>query len=149
MRSGREIIRRAVHAVCDIDDVYNEIAKKAGVKENLLWILYALDDDIYHTQKEICDHWNLPKTTVNTIIKECVRDGLVVLEAAPEDKRGMRIRMTERGTAYADELLDLVYSVEQRAMEKTLKTCSSAFLEELELFSKNFRDALEEENTKI
>lgn len=144
MKNNRDTIRRITHAICDIDGAYDEIAKSAGVKENLLWTLYALDDGIFHTQKEISENWKLPKTTVNTIVKECVRDGFAELETAEKDKRELEIVMTERGKAYATEVLRFVYDVEQCALEKTLENCSPNFVKDLEQFSRNFLDALEE-----
>ena len=53
-----------------IDSYYAEFAKKENVKANLLWIMYALSDKKPHTQKEICIEWDLPLTTINTIIKD-------------------------------------------------------------------------------
>jgi len=148
MKANRESIRRIIHSVCEIDDVYGEIAKGAGVKENLLWTLYALDDGVYRTQKEISENWKLPKTTVNTIVKECVQYGIVELKTSSADKRECDIIMTERGKAYTDDVLRFVYAVENRALEKALETCSPSFIDDFEKFSKAFREALNEEKSK-
>ena len=50
-----------------VDGFYAEYAKEARVKENLLWILYALNDGGEHSQKEICD--SSKKKVYNEIIK--------------------------------------------------------------------------------
>lgn len=52
---------------------YYEIAKKVGIKENTLLLLDILSDKEQHSQKQICDDWHIPRTTLNTIIKECVK----------------------------------------------------------------------------
>lgn len=145
MKTDRDSIRRIIHAVCEIEDVYGELAKGAGVKSNLLWTLYALDDGEYRTQKEISENWHLPKTTVNTIVKECVQYGLVELQMSSADKREYDIIMTDRGKVYAADVLREVYLAEQRALDKALETCSSSFIDDLEKFSKAFREAFHEE----
>lgn len=81
MEQYREKIRRIMISVNVIDGIYDSIAKKTGVKENLLTLLYALDDGAAHSQKEICEEWFIPKTTLNTIVRECVEKGYVTLDA--------------------------------------------------------------------
>ena len=49
-----------------IDYFYAEVAKKSGVKPNLMWILYALNDGKSHSQKEISVSWDIPITTINS-----------------------------------------------------------------------------------
>lgn len=142
---SREQIRRITHAICKIDGAYDLLAKQVGIKENLLWILYALDDGTLHSQKEISEHWKLPKTTVNTLIKECVRDGYVELRTGINDKRELQIILTNIGRDYATQILQSVYDIEQKAFSRTLKKCSKTFIDELELFSSNFIMALEEQ----
>lgn len=127
------------------DGTYDALAKKIGVKENLLWMLYALDDGVLHSQKEISEKWKLPKTTVNTLIKERKKNGYVELQAAADDKRELEIILTDEGKKYAAQILKSVYEVEQRALERTLEKCSRTFIDELEMFSVNFHAVLEEQ----
>ncbi|MGM9942584.1 MAG: MarR family transcriptional regulator, partial [Erysipelotrichaceae bacterium] len=39
--------------------------------------LYALNDDEKHSQKDICDGWSIPRTTINTIIKDLEKQQMV------------------------------------------------------------------------
>lgn len=71
-----------------------------GLKENTLSLLYALDDGAPHTQKQICEEWLIPKTTINTVVKECVANGYVTL-APGEHSHEKLICLTERGKGYA------------------------------------------------
>ena len=57
-------------AIYKLDSIYTHFAKDSDASPTLLWILYALNDEKPHTQKEICQNWDLPKSTVNTIIME-------------------------------------------------------------------------------
>ncbi|RKI40430.1 MarR family transcriptional regulator [bacterium D16-51] len=47
------------------------------MKENTLLLLDILSDKEQHSQKQICDDCHIPRTTLNTIIKECVKSEFV------------------------------------------------------------------------
>ena len=66
-------------ALYHVDSFYDEFAKQSNVSSSLLWVLYALNDGNSHTQIEISNDWELPKTTVNTVIKDIQKEGYVEL----------------------------------------------------------------------
>lgn len=134
MQESREQIRRIMIAVNVIDGIYEKLSKTLGVKENTLVLLYALDDGKPHTQKELCENWLMPKTTLNTIVKECVSAGYMVLHSE-EGKKEKEICLTEKGRAYAQAVLQKVYRVEAQAMAATLRAATPAFIEGLECFT--------------
>lgn len=72
-------IRRLMLATTKIDGAYYLFSRRLGIKENVLVLLYALDDGKPHSQKQICEDWLVPKTTINTNVKELVRAGYVML----------------------------------------------------------------------
>ena len=80
---GNESARRLAKAACALDRAYDHLSKKLGIKGNLLWLLYILDDGALHSQKQICEEWLFPKTTINTLIKECQRGGYITLHTIP------------------------------------------------------------------
>ena len=89
-------IRRLMLATNRIDGAYYLLSRKLGVKENILALLYALDDEETHSQKRICEDWLFPKTTINTIIRELVQAGYVTL-CREENGREKRIALTQAG----------------------------------------------------
>ena len=101
-----------------IDGFYREFAKRLDVKENLLWILYALNDGNMHSQKEICDNWDLPRSTVNTIMKELELDGYIELIQIKGEKRELQVKLTEAGKNYSSILLKDLYEIERKTYEK-------------------------------
>lgn len=103
--------------IYEIDGFYAEYAKEVGVKENLLWILYALNDGAEHSQKEICDSWDLPRTTVNTIVKEMEADGYIHLVQIKGEKRELNVKLSDSGKEYADHLLKDLYLIENKCYE--------------------------------
>ncbi len=123
-------------ALYKIDGFYAEYAKTSGVKENLLWVLYALNDGNKHSQKEICESWDLPRTTVNTIVKELEEEGYVVLSQIKGEKRELELALTEKGKTYAESLLSELYEIESKAFgllkELDLANKMSLLLNELQ-----------------
>ena len=130
----REQIRRVMIGVNIIEGSYDEIARRLGIKENLLVLLYALDDGRAHSQVEISRNWMMPKTTLNTIVRECVEKGLVELEHQPHI-REKYLRLTPEGQAYGQKILPLVYEAEERAYRAVLQGAEGEFVEGFEAFA--------------
>ena len=123
-----------------IDGIYEMIAKKIGIKENTLALLYALDDGKSHSQKEICEEWLIPRTTLNTIVKECVEAGYIFLDT-DHRKKEKEVCLTEKGQQYASDILRQVYELEETAMKQTLENGSEVFIDGLVRFTSNLKNA--------
>ena len=100
-------------ALYHVDSFYDEFAKQSNVSSALLWVLYALNDGNSHTQIEISNDWELPKTTVNTVIKEIQKEGFVELIPIKGKRREMAIVLTESGKKYSDRVLADLYKKEK------------------------------------
>lgn len=123
MEVTRAQLRRTSILLYRIDEIYYHIAKTLGVTENMLVLLYALNDGKAHTQKEICQEWLLPKTTINTLVQECAAAGHIHLEPHAREKT---VRLTTQGKAYAEELLAPVYAAEEAAIKAAGPVLSTA-----------------------
>ena len=97
-------------------------------------LLAALNDGKRHTQRQICDEWYFPRSTVNTLIKECEGEGYLTLHRVEGERREMEIRLTERGKAFAERVLAPVYGAEEELFRGYFSARPCAFLEELEAF---------------
>lgn len=129
-----EAIRRLFISINKIDGNYYYCARKLGVKENTLALLYALDDDKPHSQKQICEDWLIPKTTINTIVKELVTAGYITL--LPEGQtREKAILLTDEGKTYTRGLLKAIYTAEQEALKKTLQEFAPEFIDAFDCFA--------------
>lgn len=115
MTNEREAIRRIMISINKIDELYERVQRKAGVKGNTVWVLYALDDGKPHSQKQIYEEWLIPKTTLNTIVKELESNGYVRMETISGQRREMHIYLTEAGKKYARQVLDSFYQAEEEA----------------------------------
>lgn len=145
MKNIRATSKRLILALYNIDEVYYTSEKKRRLSDAELCILYALDDCLPHSQKEICDKWLVPKTTANTITKKWESQGILTLTAIPGKRREMQITLTDTGKRFSREILDFIYRAENTALTKTLDKYSDTFIEALEYFGKNLKEAFEED----
>ena len=134
MEDSYTAIRRLFLSINRIEGGYYFCARKLGVKENTLALLYALDDGKPHSQKQIYEDWLIPKTTINTIVKELAGAGYITLLAAGSSKEKM-LRLTESGKDYAYGLLKKMYAVEQEALNHTLQKFSPEFIDAFDCFA--------------
>lgn len=117
-----------------------KLQKKMEIKENTLLLLDILSDKKQHSQKQICDDWHIPRTTLNTIIKECVKSGYIVLLTQSSSKEKL-ISLTESGQIFADKVTHTMKEAVQRSMEKVQKEYSTDFI----MISEKYVEYLENE----
>lgn len=139
MEDNRDLIRRLAVAFNIADGAYYRLARSSGVSWHTLSLLYALDDGQPHSQKQICQEWLIPKTTINTVVKSCEKAGYVTLQAMPGRTRQRQICLTEAGRDYAKQTLDGMYRAEEAAMAGTLGQFSPEFVSALERFAEELR----------
>lgn len=142
MEDSYEAIRRLMIAINKIDGAYYFCARKLGINENMLAILYALADGRIHSQKEICKDWLIPKTTINTVVKELTEAGYITLVSG-ERKREKIICLTEEGKTYTYNLVEKIYTAEQEALSRTLERFPPEFINAMDYFSSCLEDAFE------
>ncbi|MCI8648309.1 MAG: MarR family transcriptional regulator [Firmicutes bacterium] len=121
--------------------VYQEWAKKHGVSVNSLLVLSAIyEGQDTCTQKKISQRWLIPKQTINMVLKDFEKKGLVELLPVEEDKRNKRIRFTKEGQEYADTIVSQLRKVEMFVAEKMgmeqMKQLNDSMTQFVELFSK-------------
>ena len=131
MEENRQIMRALATAMNRIDQMYCDDVTRIGVKASELWLLYALDDGAPHSQKQICQEWGLPKTTLNTTLKGKRRERQICLTAA--------------GQAYARQVLRPIYGAEDAALQATLDRYGpavvAALVEAVDYFGRCLRDS--------
>ena len=127
-------IRRLMLATTKIDGAYYLFSRRLGIKENVLVLLYALDDGKPHSQKQICEDWLVPKTTINTNVKELVRAGYVMLYPGAGTREKI-IGLTDAGKAYTEQIMRRVYEAEQAAMKRTIQQFSPQFVDAIDFFA--------------
>lgn len=90
----------------------------------------------------------MPKTTINTITKHWENKGLPVQTPIPGKRREMQITLTDAGKEYAKNFMLFIYKAEDAALQKTMDRYSDVFIEALEHFKENLKEAFEEHLNK-
>ncbi|MCF0105969.1 MAG: winged helix-turn-helix transcriptional regulator [Holdemanella sp.] len=125
-------------SIYHIDALYDDFAKDSHISPTLLWILYALNDGNSHTQREICLDWDLPKSTVNTVIMELKANGYIELVPIKGKRREMTIVLTESGKDYAKDILADLYRIEESIFHQ-LNENQKEVIESLETIVQYFK----------
>lgn len=112
-----ESIKNFYDSYFGINALYDQWAKIHGLTSNSLFVLqmiYEYPEEC--TQRFICEKLFYPKQTVNAILNLFIKQGYVVKQIAPTDKRNKTISFTASGQKYADELLGKLRCFEEEAL---------------------------------
>lgn len=101
----------------EMEHIYHWYARRHGLSDAHLWLLYSLYESQAHTQREISSIWHYPPQTVNSALKGLERQGLVLLEEVPGNKSNKRVALSERGAALAREIIRPLICAELRAIQ--------------------------------
>lgn len=116
MNIGRDNFQAmAKEALNVIDRTYEKWCKKLGIEYYDMIMYYTLVEygDTPITQKQICEDMDIPKTTVNSVIKKQIKLGYIELEVNPNNKKEKWIRLTKKGRKYAHDLIDPLFKIEE------------------------------------
>lgn len=143
----KEMARRLTLAIYNIDKTYVTNEKKKRMSRAELNFMYALDDGKWHSQAEICRDWQVPKTTLSTIVKRWKKLEYLRQEVILENRREKQLILTEQGKQYVSAAMKNLYHAESNALSATIAQYSDEFIEVLEFFGKALRDSFETEDT--
>lgn len=132
----REEIRRMMVAVNRVDEAYFKAIRQLGLKGNFFVLFYAIADGRLYSQKEICDEWSLSRTTLNSIVNECVAKGLVAL--VPRGNKEKDVVLTDEGRKIVDEIFTPLFAAEAKALEPLI---AGGLTAQIELMAKRLEDA--------
>lgn len=125
------------------DSFYRVLAKRLGVGECTLWILYSLRAEAAPmTQKRLCQLLLQPKQTVNSALKAMEAEGCITL-APGRDRRTREVVLTKRGVDLAKRTADQVIQAEEQALARMSEARRQAFLEGFQSFTRLLWESLE------
>ena len=114
--------------------VYSVWAKKNKVSYNRMLVLYTIREYGSCTQKQVCDSYMLPRQTVNHVITEMRKEGILAVSEEMSRGKEKALVLTESGEEYSERLLHSLSLMEERMM-------TELFME----YDRVLEDALEEE----
>ena len=92
------------------------------------------------TQKMISEKWNIPKQTVNTILKDFQKKGYINMVSDDSDKRNKLICLTESGMEYTKDIIEKLHSKEIYVIEKMGLENIESLNDNTELFIRLFKE---------
>lgn len=102
----------------EMDEIYHLYAKKHGVSDTALWLMYSLYlNDAENTQSEICSAWHYPPQTINSALKRMEKQGLILLDAVPGNQKNKLIKLSEKGREIIEKAIAPLVEAEQKAFQ--------------------------------
>lgn len=125
--------------------VYSVWAKKNKVSYNRMLVLYTIREYGSCTQKQVCDSYMLPRQTVNHVITEMRKEGILAVSEEMSRGKEKALVLTESGEEYSERLLHSLSLMEERAAAQLgaerIRMMTELFME----YDRVLEDALEEE----
>lgn len=126
-----------------VDQLYYDYEYKHNIKDSELCLMYALGDGMSHSQKQICTDWHIPKTTLNTIIKQWEKQGYLTLCQIPGKRRELNITLTQRGMDFITPFIKDIYNTQETALENTLNQYPE-FLDAFQYYEEQLRQSFKQ-----
>ena len=125
---SREQMKQIDRAIWQTTSLYAEWSRMQGLTYNTLLVLCAIDRFGTPTQKQIAEGYSLPKQTVNSIVKELEHRGWVHTQTGAVG-RERPLAFTEEGHVQAGVILERMYQLEDRVMERMGPALCQSMLE--------------------
>lgn len=133
-----------IYLAAEMDAVYHEAARKAGISDSVMRILYTLaafGDEC--TQSNVCYLTGISRQTINSAIRKLEREGIVYL--GTDSRKNKPIRLTEKGKALAEEKVVPVLEAEK----EMFSSWDEKERQELMRLTKKYLDQLKEQMRRI
>lgn len=135
-------LREHNHILQENDHIYRSAAKRLGLPECTLWILYTLRaEPAPLTQKRLCQLLLQPKQTINSALKSMASEGVITLTPGG-DRRTREVILTEKGLALAKRTADLLLRAEEQALADMGEEEREAFLQGFQTFTYRLQQAM-------
>lgn len=143
-RESYRLINDVNKAIIQCRGVYSAWSSIHGISYHEMLVLYTIREYGYCTQKLICDSYILPKQTIHNVISAMRENGTLVYDAEKSKGREKAFVLSEKGEAYAEELLRSLDVIEDRALTALGKEKLRTLTELLFAFDSALNTALEE-----
>ena len=138
------MINRLNKGIVQCRGVYSAWAASHSVSYHEMLVLYTIREFGFCTQKQICDSYLLPRQTVNHVISEMKKDGILVTDPEKSTGKEKALVLTPEGERYSEKLLYSLSRMEERAAkrlgEDKIRRMTELFME----YDQILEEALEE-----
>jgi DNA-binding MarR family transcriptional regulator len=101
-----------------IKALYEKFAQKHGIPYGIIQVAYVLSLHGPVTQKQISEICEIPKQTVNGVVRQLKEDQYVTIMTSKEDKREKEIRLTPLGETYIQETLKPFFELNKMVVDR-------------------------------
>lgn len=124
--------------------LYSAWAKRWGISYNEMLVLYTIRDNGHCTQKQICDDYLLPRQTMNHVISEMRKRGLLTVSPENGSGREKAFVLTEEGQDYAAPILEDLDRIEKSAIHAVGRDGMETLSELMGAYNDALRQAMED-----
>ena len=119
----------------ELNSLYRIAAVKSGISDGEIsvWSVLLCSEEEY-SQQDLAEMLFLPKQTVNSIISNLAKKGLVFLEHVPGTRNRKVVRLTEGGREYGQNRVMWIFQAEEEAMGETDLQEVQAYISMLEKY---------------
>lgn len=136
-------MHRFTYLVGETDSTYHELARKVGMSDSAMSILYTLCDMGGECSLQtICSYSGLAKQTVNSAIRKLEADGAIVL--LQENGKNKNVKLTESGKTLTDNTVAKIMKIENDIMASWTKEEVEQYLSLTERYLHMLREKMEE-----
>lgn len=126
------------------DSIYHSVAVKYGLSDTTMWVLYIVSEpNKIYTQQELCRQCFCAKQTINTAIRNLVKNGYVLLEMIPGTRNQKKVILTDKGKELAQNTTALLRQAETKAYAKFSEEELEAYLEMTTRLTASLREEFE------
>lgn len=129
----------------NIETIYEEYAKRVGMNYTSMHIFNLIAVITDCTQSVLCERTLLPKQSVNAVVTQFYKQGLVELREVPSDRRNKTIHLTPAGEEFSRKYIQHIMDSEKKAMESLSEAESDQLVTTMKSYEREFRTALLEE----
>jgi DNA-binding MarR family transcriptional regulator len=104
--------------VSRIKGLYTKFAQKHEIPYGIIQVAYVLSLRNPVTQKQISEICEIPKQTVNGVVRQLKEDKYITITAGKEDKREKKIRLTPLGEVYIQETLKPFFELNKMVVDR-------------------------------
>lgn len=98
----------------EMDILYHNYARQAGLSDSAFWILYCISEhNSVFTQRDLCNNWFFTPQTVNSALKDMERHDIITLEPVPGNKKNKSIQLTQTGILLVQRVVLPLMQAEQ------------------------------------
>lgn len=126
----------------DMEALYHQAARKLGVSDSVLCVLYVIHEKGDHCMLyDICNESGISKQTINSAIRKLESDEILYLE---QDKgKTKRVCLTEKGKVYVTQTAARLVEAECNAFSDWTEEEVNLYLRLIEKYNASFRVEIE------